>query len=66
MATHSSILTWEIPWTEELGGLYSPWESDMSYWLNNIIARGAVTNASIYFPIKDASKVDNIAQLQEL
>ena len=20
MATHSSILTWEIPWTEELGG----------------------------------------------
>ena len=22
MATHSSILTWEIPWTEELGRLY--------------------------------------------
>ena len=21
MATHSSILVWEIPWTEELGGL---------------------------------------------
>ena len=21
MPTHSSILTWEIPWTEELGGL---------------------------------------------
>ena len=20
MATHSSILTWEIPWTEKLGG----------------------------------------------
>ena len=30
MATHSSILTWRIPWTEELVG-YSPWgrkESD--------------------------------------
>ena len=30
MATHSSILAWNIPWTEELGG-YSPWgrkESD--------------------------------------
>ena len=30
MATHSSILAWEIPWTEEMGG-YSPWghkESD--------------------------------------
>ena len=24
MATHSSILTWGIPWTEEPGGL-SPW-----------------------------------------
>ena len=22
MATHSSILAWKIPWTEELGGLY--------------------------------------------
>ena len=31
MATHSSISAWEIPWTEEPGGLYSPWghkESD--------------------------------------
>ena len=24
MATHSSILVWEIPWTEEPGGLQSP------------------------------------------
>ena len=23
MATHSSILAWRIPWTEELGGLWS-------------------------------------------
>ena len=23
MATHSSILAWGIPWTEELGGLHS-------------------------------------------
>jgi len=32
MATHSSILAWIIPWTEELVG-YSPWghkESDMT------------------------------------
>ena len=30
MTTHSSILAWRIPWTEETGG-YSPWgfqESD--------------------------------------
>ena len=24
-ATHSSILAWEIPWTEEPGELYSSW-----------------------------------------
>ena len=31
MATHSSILAWEIPWTEEAGGLHSmgSQESDM-------------------------------------
>ena len=32
MATHSSVLAWGIPWTEEPGG-YSPWgskESDMT------------------------------------
>ena len=23
MATHSSILAWRIPWTEETGGLWS-------------------------------------------
>ena len=31
MTTHSSILAWRTPWTEEPGGLYSPWghkESD--------------------------------------
>ena len=32
MATHSSILVWRIPWTEEPGGLQSMGlkESDMS------------------------------------
>ena len=25
MAAHSSILAWRIPWTEEPGGLHSPW-----------------------------------------
>ena len=35
METHSSILAWRIPWTEEPG--YSPWgckESDMTDRLN--------------------------------
>ena len=33
MTTHSGILAWTIPWTEEAGELYSPWglkESDMT------------------------------------
>ena len=26
MATHSSILAWRIPWMEESGRLYIPWD----------------------------------------
>ena len=29
MATHSNILAWKIPWTEEPGGLYSPWDHEV-------------------------------------
>ena len=38
MATHSSILAWEIPWTEEPGGLHSSWghkKSDTAEWLTS-------------------------------
>ena len=31
MATHSSPLAWKIPWTEEPGRLYSPWDSKESH-----------------------------------
>ena len=37
MATHSSILAWTVPWTEEPGGL-SPWgrkQLDNTEWLTN-------------------------------
>ena len=34
MTTHSSILAWEIPWTEELVG-YSPWGCKESTRLSN-------------------------------
>ena len=52
MATHSIILAWRIPWTEEPGGLQAPWgckESDtaerlhmhnsifMSFWGNSTL-----------------------------
>ena len=29
MATHSSILAWRIPWTEELGGLQSTGHTEL-------------------------------------
>ena len=38
MATHSSILAWKIPWTEEAG--YSPWcqkESDTTEHMTHTI-----------------------------
>ena len=31
MATHSSILAWEIPWTEEHGGLQSMGSQKVRY-----------------------------------
>ena len=31
MATHSSILAWEIPWTEEPGGLQSMQSQRVGY-----------------------------------
>ena len=39
MATHSGILAWEIPWTEEPGRLQfmGPQESDMTEWLSHNI-----------------------------
>ena len=35
MATHSSILAWKIPWTEEPGGLYSSQSHKSRAWLSN-------------------------------
>ena len=35
MATHSSVLAWEIPWTEELDGLQSMWFQKSQIQLTN-------------------------------
>ena len=42
MATHSSIFAWEVPWTEEPGGLQSmgSQEMDRTEQLNNIQRHG--------------------------
>ena len=42
MATHSSVLAWEIPWTEETGG-YSPWGHKSPTQLSTQINRAANT-----------------------
>ena len=35
MASHSIILAWEIPWTEEPGGLYSVGLQKRKTWLSD-------------------------------
>ena len=35
MATHSSILAWRIPWTEEPGGLWSIGSQKSWKWFSN-------------------------------
>ena len=47
-ATHSSILAWRIPWTEEPSG-YSPWghkESAMTEWLTFSLSLSRLTETS--------------------
>ena len=44
ITTHSSILAWRIPWTEEPGGVYNSWghkKSDTTNWLT-------LSHSSIY------------------
>ena len=60
MATHSSILAWRSPWTEEPGGLQSmgsqrikhDWESEHKWKMR--IAHSNLEEAE-YFKIKDFS-----------
>ena len=47
MATHSSILAWRIPWTEEPGS-YSPWGHKESYMTEH-------THTHTHTPVKVAS-----------
>ena len=37
MATHSSILAWEISWTEELGGLQEPGVTESRTQLGDLV-----------------------------
>jgi len=47
MATHSSILAWEVPWTEKSGG-YSPWSCNGLQWSCNNQTQGAVGSQTLW------------------
>ena len=47
MATHSSILTWKIPWTEEPGGLQSM--GSQRVWLTKHMQAGILEWVVISF-----------------
>ena len=54
MATHSNILAWEIPWTEETGGLQST-GSQSRTWLSDWVCRRArQSKANQYFALTSA------------
>ena len=50
MATHSRVLAWRIPWTEDPGGL-RPWgckESDTTEWLTHVLEWVAISSQGIF------------------
>ena len=50
MATHSSILTWRIPWTEEPGRLYSLWGRRVGHdWVSNTFTLGIKAQTPDHF-----------------
>ena len=55
MATHSSIPTWEIPWTEEPGGLHSMGLQRVQHDLatkqqQQVLSAGTVNTHYVQFP----------------
>ena len=47
IATHSSILAWEIPWTEEPGGLQSIGSQKSWTQISDYIAAAAVSGTGL-------------------
>ena len=55
MVTHTSILAWKIPWTEEPGGLQSVGSQRVSHdWVTNTTTGGSVVKS---LPAKQESWV---------
>ena len=56
MATHSSILVWKIPWTEEPGGLQSTgWQREGHDWVTNTFTFNGLQfqseTSNVYFDV---------------
>ena len=54
MATHSSILAWKIPWTEEHGGLWGCKESDMTERLSTTSSKKELDQTVLSSLVKTA------------
>ena len=72
MATHSSILTWRIPWTEEPGGLQSMGvtkELDMTQQLNdnnNQVCHSISSKEQAYFNFMTTLTVHSDFEAQKI
>ena len=49
MTTHSSNLAWEIPWTEEPGGLQSKWLQKTQTWLSDMTTKNSTCTRVLAF-----------------
>ena len=63
MATHSSILAWEIPWTEEPGGLQSLGSERVGH--NSATNTHFKQLDSVLGPSLIAQRVKNLPAMQE-
>ena len=63
MAIHSSTLTWEIPWTEEPGGLQSLGSQRVGYNWSDLVHKHTAVNKSSNFSIPSPTFVFNIIWL---
>ena len=63
MKTHSSILAWRIPWTEESGGLQCYKESDMTEVTEHALTFGGEEILSSSFSA--SSRIASVFMLEE-
>jgi len=52
MATHSSVLAWKIPWTEEPGELQSMGSQRVRHDWSNGVYTQSLSSSTLYFILK--------------